>query len=397
MTRIALVLSYYPTDRRPHRGMPFFHKAKALSELAELGIFVTSPQYPDHRFLRPRRFAHSGPEQPISLPGVSVRSVPYPALPMITRVLNGGTCGKRLLPHLREFRPDVVLAYQVYPEAYAAVYAARALNIPCVVGAIGSDIRCSPAMVRPLVRRTLRNASFVVTVCDELSARAIQLGATACKVATIRNGCDPEIFQPRDRAAARQSLGVSAASRLVVFTGNLVAVKGLPDLIRATALLNNGGTSMDVTLIGSGPLESELRELSRGLGIERSIRFTGALPPATIAQWLGAADVFCLPSHSEGSPNAIIEALQCGRPVVASNVGGIPELLNPTSGILVPPANPAALATALQHAFTRHWDETAIAKLNGRTWKDMARDTYQACLGVLHNDRVMEEPLSLTL
>jgi teichuronic acid biosynthesis glycosyltransferase TuaC len=106
--------------------------------------------------------------------------------------------------------------------------------------------------------------------------------------------------------------------------------------------------------------------------------------------------VFCLPSLSEGSPNVMMEALRCGRPVVASNVGGIPELLTPMSGILTPPSNATALADALRQAFTRHWDEAAIARISRRTWSDMAGETYDVCRKVLNQGLPAGQPVSRT-
>jgi glycosyltransferase involved in cell wall biosynthesis len=138
-----------------------------------------------------------------------------------------------------------------------------------------------------------------------------------------------------------------------------------------------------------------LRELCRQLGIESRVRFTGSLAPSEVARWLGAADVFCLPSLSEGSPNAMVEALCSGRPAVASNVGGIPELISEESGILAPPSNPPALAEALREAFTRSWDQAAIGNMYRRTWDDMARDTYEVCTGTLSRERPAGQALSL--
>jgi glycosyltransferase involved in cell wall biosynthesis len=370
----------------------FYHMAGALAKLAEVGVFVVLPEYPKAGLLKPRRFAHKESDRPLPLAGVAVRHVTYPAFPLVSRVLNGRTCGRRLLPELRRFRPDVVVAYQVYPEAYAALYAAERLGVPCVAGAIGSDVRRIPRFVGPLVESTLRRSSHVVTVCEELSERARKMGVPPAKVSTIMNGCDPQIFHPRDRRQMRAKLGVDPAKRLAVFTGNLVEVKGLPDLIRAQAMLETAGMPIDATLIGSGPLEPRLRELAGSLGVMPRLRFAGSLAPTEVAQWLGAADVFCLPSLSEGSPNVMMEALRCGRPVVASNVGGIPELLTEASGILTPPSNPAALADALRQAFSRRWDEAAISRMNRRTWADMAGETFDICLKVLNQ----EAPVSRT-
>lgn len=390
MTRIALVVNNYPTELRPHSGMQFYQQAKALASLADLTVYLMAPQYPRIRLLQPRRFSHRDGDRPLETPNVRVKQVSYSTIPVIGRLLNGWQCGRQLMPRFRESKPDVVLSYQLYPEAYGAVQAANALGIPCIVGAIGSDIRCSGPLVRPLIREAMRRSSFVLTVCDEMTARAINIGVPLAKVRTIPNGSDPLVFHWRDRVEARRELGVSLDSRLIVFTGNFVHVKGIPDLIHSIALLRQSSEPVEAALIGTGPMESQLRALSVTLGVSERIRFVGSMPPSKVALWLGASDLFCLPSYSEGSPNAMVEALCSGRPVVASDVGGIPELLTEDAGILVPPARPQLLAAALGDALRRDWDERAISRRYRRTWDDMARETFDVCREVLGQSQSFE-------
>jgi glycosyltransferase involved in cell wall biosynthesis len=109
------------------------------------------------------------------------------------------------------------------------------------------------------------------------------------------------------------------------------------------------------------------------------VDFVGRKEPAEVARWMAACDLLCLPSYSEGCPNVLLEALFCGRPVVASNVGGVPELVDSGCAILVPPRDPARLADALAQALTRPWDAAAIAAHYGRSWDDVGRETFEAC------------------
>jgi teichuronic acid biosynthesis glycosyltransferase TuaC len=263
---------------------------------------------------------------------------------------------------------------------YAAVRVARRLGLPVVIGATGSDVRCIPdPWTRRLVKATLREADFVVAKSGQLREEVLRLGAAPGKVAAIRNGCDGTVFHPGDRAAARRALGVGQGTRLIVFTGRLVAVKGVQELIAALGQLRGAGQPVELALIGDGPLEASLRRRCEKEGLAGAVRFLGALSQREVARWLTAADVFCLPSYSEGCPNVVLEALACGRPVVATQVGGVPEITSPRCAILVPPADAGALAAALRRALDTHWDEAVIAAGNGRTWTDMARETYQVC------------------
>jgi teichuronic acid biosynthesis glycosyltransferase TuaC len=96
--------------------------------------------------------------------------------------------------------------------------------------------------------------------------------------------------------------------------------------------------------------------------VEDRILFVGACSSQEVAQWLAAANVFALPSYAEGCPKVVIEALSCGRPVIATNVGGIPELLSEKSGILIRPKDSRCLASAIETAMDRKWDEQLISE-----------------------------------
>ena len=93
-----------------------------------------------------------------------------------------------------------------------------------------------------------------------------------------------------------------------------------------------------------------------------------------VAVWMAAADLVTLPSYMEGCPNVILEALACGRPVVATNVGGIPEIMSDECGKLVPPRDSAQLANALASVLDRTWDASALSAHWGRSWKDVAAE-----------------------
>jgi glycosyltransferase involved in cell wall biosynthesis len=173
-------------------------------------------------------------------------------------------------------------------------------------------------------------------------------------------------------------LGLKPESRVVLFVGRLVEVKGVRELLRAARLLLAQQAGLEVVLVGEGPLRRPLEEQAAG-ELAAHVRFAGVQKPEAVARWMAAADVVCLPSHSEGCPNVVIEALACGRPVVASRVGGIPELVNSNCGILTPPRDPEALAAALHEALNRDWDTDFIAGQFRRGWDQVAAETYQIC------------------
>ncbi len=379
--RIAVVTPMFPTSARPYHGSAILQTVLALQKSADVEVFCPLATFPRwHPMMRyaPADLSYS-PE------GVQRTTYfEYPALPLVSRPWNGWNCARRLLPYLRQSRPDVVLAYYLQPEGYAAVMAGEKLGVPVVVGSRGSDLHdIRDPFTRRAARETVRRASFVLTVSEDLRRRAMHLGGAADRVRTIHNGCDASVFRLADRAAARAELGVAPDAQLVLFVGWLAELKGVRELWSAALSLLSAQPRLQMVFIGEGPLDGELRgRMERG-ELSGHAQLLGPRKAPEIARWLAASDLLCLPSHKEGCPNVVLEALSCGRPVVGSNVGGIPELLNSESGILVPPADAAALRGALEQSLARSWNAAAIANTFGRSWDDVARETMEVCATVV--------------
>ncbi len=284
----------------------------------------------------------------------------------------------RYLPVLRG-RFDVVLGTYLYPDACAAAALARLLGIPHVIKAHGTDVDVVarwPGLGRP-ISAALRSASWSLGVSRAMVASLVALGARADRTALLENGVDRSVFHPRDRRASRIALGLPAEGRLLVFVGLLVTAKGVRELLAAwEQLRDDGGPPVHLAVVGDGPLRAEVaqaasRAASNG-GARRGLLFApGALPLDRVALHLGAADVVTLPTHREGTPNVVLEALASGRPVVATRVGGIPDVItHGATGLLVSPRQTAELARALRDALDRSWDEGALAASAPPSWDE---------------------------
>lgn len=313
-------------------------------------------------------------------PDLPARVLDYFSIPGLTRRLNGRLLARALERRLRACRPDVVLAYRIYPDGYAAVAAGAHLGIPAVVSARGSDLKLIPeaGMARRDTIHAVRHAAAVLCVSRDLVRIAEELGGEN-RVHLVRNGVDRAIFHPVDQAEARSELGVPLGQLTVVFVGHLIPVKGLPALLRALRILREGGQAWNAVLIGEGGQEVELRATAQQFGIGPWVQFLGARSPREIALWLNACDVFCLPSESEGLPNVVIEALACGRNVVGTNAGGIPELVGTESGFVVPRGDHGALADAIRQSVERAWDRERISRSCPLSWEETAELTLQIC------------------
>ena len=320
------------------------------------------------------------------MPGVIAEVVRFPAVPILTRPINAVTCSLALRSRLRRWRPDIILAFFAYPQGCASVWIGRRLGIPVVVGLRGSDIRrIFGLLVERQVKWTVRNAAAVTGVSRDLVRRAIGLGANPARAATILNGVRREVFHPKNRATIRNKLNIPATQEVVLFVGRLVSLKGFGDLLHAVASLAPVRDSLRIVCVGYGPMELEWRQTAKDLGIAGRVSFLGAKTPSEISDWLSAADLLCLPSHSEGTPNVILEAQACGCPVVATDVGGIPDVVGSESGILVSPGAPEQLAAAISSVFdTTGKDRTATQRVP-REWADVARETLALCTSVLRS------------
>ena len=237
----------------------------------------------------------------------------------------------------------------------------------------------------------LRSADAVLPVSRSLAALAALLGVDADHVCVVENGIDTAVFRPGDRSDARARLGLPADSSLLVGVGHFLPAKGYAEAIEALAVLAATWPSLCLVLIGAGPEGDALRALAESRGVADRVLWPGVQQHQRVADYLRAADVFVHPSHSEGRPNAVLEAQACGIPVVATDVGGTSEIVEGgVTGHLVAPHDPAALAHAVDLVLRDPPNACAIvAHAGARTWDDTARALVSAYRDALARRRAV--------
>lgn len=249
----------------------------------------------------------------------------------------------RLLRRALSPSDALIHAHFAYPCGLAAVRVAVQRRIPCVVTLHGSDVNRYPNISRRCGRRfleTARGADALLAVSEALAAKTQELCGRRPIVIPI--GIDLAKFSAReDTASARRALGLPLDAFIVLYIGFLYRAKGVLELVAATDALRADGVVC--VFVGDGPLRGEVAGKPGCL-------WQGFQPNETVVRYLAAADVAVLPSYSEGMPTALVEAGAMGTPVIASRVGGIPELLGDDRGLLIEPGSVAAIVDAIQTA-----------------------------------------------
>jgi teichuronic acid biosynthesis glycosyltransferase TuaC len=384
MLKIAVVTPILPVPYDQTRGRFIHETVRSLSKLAQVRVYFETLQYPRLPGMQSRSFIYGEVGENYQLEGCDVEAFSYPALPVVSRGFNGHLASWKLTPRVRRFAPDVMLGYWVYPDGYAALRTARKLGIPCVLGALGSDIHLRSGVNVRRTHEAIAGADAMITVSEAMRQYSIRTyHAKPETVHTIVNGFNTAIFRPMDQAALRAKLGIAADERPMVSVGRFVEAKGLRELVTAFQALAALDPKASLALVGDGNMKAELEALISAAGLSQRVHLPGGMPPEQVAEWINAADLLTLPSWSEGYPNVVVEAVACGRPVVATDVGGMREILDDSNGLIVPPRDPKALTTALAACLARSWDQATIAARIRRTWDDVAADTLKVCEAVV--------------
>lgn len=292
---------------------------------------------------------------------------------------------------LRERDYSLVHAYSLTAELWAVVARAVAGRRPPLIASERSFYLAKPAW-HWMLKRVVLGASTAVIANSVIGARstANRTRTPEALFATVANGVElPEDMDTAERSRVREELGVSQGRSIGLFAGRLVRVKNLPCLVRALASLPPAQRPW-LGLAGGGPLRDELEQLAADLGVADDIGFLGER--RDVASLLQAVDFLVLPSHFEGQSNAVLEAMAAGCPVIASDVGGTPELVHDgRTGLLFPTDDADALAAAmsrlaaepdLRTQLARSAREHVATNHSPAALADATSAVYERCLGI---------------
>jgi glycosyltransferase involved in cell wall biosynthesis len=253
-----------------------------------------------------------------------------------------GGLAARALAEARRFHPDVVYAHFLFPAGAAAAFAARRVGAHLVLTAHGRDVRNVGAIpgVATATAAAIRRADAVIAVSDFLRGELeAKIPDAQGKVHVIDSGVDLTRFRHRDAAPLREELGWEGEGPFYLCVGTLDERKNVVRLADAFAGLDGGS----LVFAGDGPLRVELDRRDHVL-------LLGRVSHSRVADLIAASDIVCQPSLIEPFGQAVLEALACERPVVATRIGGPAELLTPETGVLVDPGSIDSIAAGLRSA-----------------------------------------------
>lgn len=394
--KILSLTTAYPNANEP--GVGIFIRSRLAAMATQADIRVLAP-------VSALRFADwkNGWRGPDQIPGLDQDgAIPVLRCHWIYPPLAGAANGVFLFLQLvrsvaalrRQFPFQVIDAHFGFPEAVTAALLARRFGVPFTVTLRGSEVDHARYFLRrPQMAWALRRASRVIAVSERLRLFAISLGVSPDRAVAIPNGIDNSIFFRRDRTSCRKKHGIGPAEQVILSAGNLIELKGHHRVVRCIEELVATGTEVRL-LIAGGPgrgasYEPEIRRQAAARGLGDKVCLLGAVPPDTLAELMSAADVLCLASSREGWPNVVHEAMSCGTPVVATDVGAIPEMIpSDDYGLVVPVANQPFMVDALRRALSKQWGHDAIAAFaQRRSWSQVAQEAI-GLLNAVTKDRV---------
>ena len=330
-----------------------------------------------------KRFLHSHVPLQENLGGLTVHHPRYMVIPRVMGFMHPVfmfTPLFSLIKRLDKKEPiDLINAHWLFPDGVAAAWIAQKLGKPLILTGLGCDINHYPSLPfrKQRIKKALNLANLVTVKGNGLRQKVLHMGIQEHKVTVIPNGLDLNRFRIMDKNEARRHLGIRGDGPFLLFVGSLDQVKGGHYLIEALKeMVENLENLPHLLMVGDGPLQEALLLQANQLGIANRISFVGKRPHNEIPLWMNATDVFCLPSIREGRPNVLMEALACGTPAVASNVGSVPEIIQKENGRIARVADPKNICCQLLACLKQRWDRKAIRKTVGNfSWEDCA-DLY---------------------
>ncbi|UOQ45702.1 glycosyltransferase [Halobacillus salinarum] len=248
----------------------------------------------------------------------------------------------------------LVHAHYVFPSGFFGLLFKKMFGAKLVITAHGGDIDKMPKkspVIYKQTKRILQQADHIIAVGEALKDEMVhEFGVDETKISLMSMGVNRNVFAPVDQTQARETLGLTADQKMLLFAGNIIEAKGLLELTKAFQRLKQDDETLQLHFVGHPKEEGFFEKLQNYVKSEaiQNVHFHPAKPQKEVALWMSAADVFVLPSYIEGFGLVAVEAMSCQTPVVGSDVGGLSYLLKNEAGVLVQPKNVDSLTEGVK-------------------------------------------------
>ncbi len=387
---VLYISNLFPDKKEFNRGLFNARLARHLVQYCNIRVLSPRPGFSFWKTFIPCN------EEAATYPRYQV--VPYVPLwgSRWNHILMATALKKKFKSIYSEFKFDIALGSWIFPDCCAVARLSRELKIPFMATALGTDVHqyIKNPTRRNIIINELTNCSAIITVSNSLARIMQTAGFPESKIHTIYYGVEQNIFKPGDKYEARKKLNLPQSEPIIIFVGNFLPIKDpLLTIESFNALVKKYKLSNALMiLIGSGPLNKKLKQMTLNLGIENNVIFAGTKTPQDIATYMQAADALCLTSINEGVPNVVLEALSTGLPVVTTRVGGIPEIITDDDlGKMVAERSEELIADLIYQVINKPPDKNRLINHSKRyDWNKTAQEyvnLMEKCIADFHSEK----------
>ncbi|WP_348680800.1 glycosyltransferase [Alteromonas mediterranea] len=342
-----LALSYlFPNVEKPNHGIFVYNRLNAMAKYADITVINPIPWSPLHFFINKFKHLRNIPVK-TQRGNLTIYHPRYLSIPGYAKGIEIPTYRSAVKKVINEigFDFDLIDLHWTFPDLPTGDYLSKKYGVPYRLTLRGmeafhqqdGDIR------EATVVKYLKKVDSIISLSEEMAYTADRVANARYKTNVVRNGVDTAAFFYKDKTACRNKLQIPTEHRVILGVGALIYRKGFDVVIDAlktivnTTALNNTHFYILGAEGAEGDYRKELKKQVSDLQLNDHVHFVGAVPNNQLVDWYNAADVFCLSSRGEGSPNVLTEALASGCPAVATKVGSVPEIMNsePNLGYVV--------------------------------------------------------------
>jgi len=377
MRKILVISHLFPNNIEYSKGTFVFDQVNALSKFKEINVVSPIIWIPFSKYIKKLNKFNVIHNTKL-LSGVEVYYPRYFAIPLripsrilmwVAGILYFISVFFETLIINNEFKFEIIHSHFAFPDGLSSVFLGKIFKKPVIITVHGSDINLytdKMGHLKPMVIYSLKNATHIIAVSAALKNKITKLGIADNKISVVPNGYNPSLFRPMDKDAIRRKLKLPLNKKIVLFVGHLIFIKGVTYLIESMKFISELRDDTILIVVGDGHLKSQLNKTVEEYSLLDKVMFVGSQPHEKIPLWINSCDLLTLPSISEGFGAVLIEAAACGKPIVATNVGGIPEASSPIARKLIPPNDSVALAKAILEVLDSTFDPADIIKENKR-------------------------------